>query len=110
MTIEAYLEAIKTRLVTDPMVTRFDVIRERSTLIDRYLRTQLELIDDSKLEFSEYMQRSPTGKIAVITYSYHWTDAANQLITRWDNTPHFPNLPGFPDHMHDRATEKVRPG
>ena len=27
MTIEAYLEAIKERLVTDPMVTRFDVPR-----------------------------------------------------------------------------------
>jgi len=82
MTIEAYLEAIKECLVTDPMVTRFDVIRERSTLIDGYLRARLELVDDSQLEFSEYMQRSPTGEIAVITYSYHWTDAANQLITR----------------------------
>jgi Family of unknown function (DUF6516) len=110
MTIKAYLEAIKERLVTDPMVTRFDVIRERSTLIDGYLRARLELVDDSQLEFSEYMQRSPTGKIAVITYSYHWTDAANQLITRWDNTPHFPDLPGFPDHMHDGATGEVRPG
>jgi hypothetical protein len=110
MTIEAYLEAIKERLVTDPMVTRFDVIRERSTLIDGYLRARPELVDDSQLEFSEYMQRSPTGEIAVITYSYHWTDAANQFITHWDNTPHFPDLPRFPDHMHDGATGEVRPG
>ena len=57
------------------MVTRFDVIRERSTLIDGYLRARLALVDDSQLEFSEYMQRSPTGEIAVITYGYHWTDA-----------------------------------
>jgi len=109
MTIEAYLEAIKERLVTDPMVTRFDVIRERSTLIDGYLRARLELVDDSQLEFSEYMQRSPVGEIAVITYSYHWADAANQLITRWDNTPHFPDLPGFPDHTHDGVTGEVTP-
>jgi hypothetical protein len=46
----------------------------------------------------------------VITYSYHWADAANQLITRWDNTPHSPDLPGFPDHMHDGATGEVTPG
>ena len=84
MTIEAYLEAIKERLVTDPMVTRFHVIRERSTLIDGYLRARLTLVDGSQLEFSEYMQRSPAGEIAVITYSYHWADAANQLITRWE--------------------------
>jgi hypothetical protein len=56
------------------------------------------------------MQRSPTGEIAVITYSYHWADAYNQLITRWDNTPHFPDLPGFPDHIHDGATGEVTPG
>jgi hypothetical protein len=110
MTIEAYLEAIKERLVTEPMVTRFHMIRERSTLIDEHLRARLTLVDGSQLEFSEYMQRSPVGEIAVITYSYHWADAANQLITRWDNTPHFPDLPGFPDHIHDGATGEVTPG
>ena len=109
MTIEAYLEAIKERLVTDPMVTRFDVIRERSTLIDGYLRARPELVDDSQLEFSEYMQRSSAGEIVVITYSYHWADANHELIARWDNTPHFPDLPGFPAHMHDGATGQVTP-
>ena len=110
MTITTYLEVIKERLVTDPMVTRFHVIRERSTWVDGHLRARLTLADGSQLEFSEYMQRSSVGEIAVITYSYHWADAANQLIMRWDNTPHFPDLPGFPDHIPDGATGEVRPG
>jgi hypothetical protein len=110
MTIEAYLNSIKERFVTDPIVTSFDVIRERSTWVDGHLRVRLMLADGSHLEFSEYMQCSPTGEIAVITYSYHWADADDRLITRWDNTPHFPNLPGFPDHIHDGATGEVTPG
>ena len=110
MTIDAYVAAMKGRFVTDPLVTQFHVIRERSTLMDGYLRARLTLADGSQLEFSEYMQRSSAGEIVVITYSYHWVDANNQLITRWDNTPHFPDLPGFPDHMHDGATGEVRPG
>jgi hypothetical protein len=110
MTIDAYLEAMKERFVTDPLVTQFQVIRERSTLMDGYLRARLTLADGSQLELSEYMQRSSAGEIAVITYSYHWADAHNQLITRWDNTPHFPDLPGFPDHIHDSATGQVTPG
>jgi uncharacterized protein DUF6516 len=110
MTIEAYLDSIKERFVTDPIVTSFHVIRERSTLVDGHLRVRLTLADGSQLEFSEYMQRSPAGEIAVITYSYHWADADNQLITRWDNTPHFPDLPGFPDHIHDGATGQVTTG
>ena len=110
MTIDAYLEAMKERFVTDPLITHFQVLRERSTLMDGYLRARLALADGSQLEFSEYMQRSSAGAIVVITYSYHWADANNQLITRWDNTPHFPDLPGFPDHIHDGATGQVTPG
>src|SRR5262245_66156676 len=110
MTIEAYLDSIKERLVTDPIVTSFHVLRERSTLVDGHLRVRLTLADGSQLKFSEYMQRSPAGEIAVITYSYHWADADNQLITRRDNTPHFPDLPGFPDHIHDGATDQVTTG
>jgi hypothetical protein len=69
MTIDTYLEAMKERFVTDPRVTQFHVIRERSTLMDGYLRARLALADGSQLEFSEYMQRSSDGVIAVITYT-----------------------------------------
>ena len=55
MTIDAYLEAMKERFVTDPLVTQFHVIRERSTVMDGYLRAQLALADGSQREFSEYM-------------------------------------------------------
>ena len=110
MTIDAYLEAMKERFVTDPLVTQFHVIRERSTLMDGYLRARLALADGSQLEFSEYMQRSSNGAIVVIIYSYHWADANHELIARWDNTPHFPDLPGFPDHIHDGVTGQVTPG
>ena len=110
MTIDAYLQAMKERFVTDPIVRRSSVIRERSTLVDGYPRARLVLADGSQLEFSEYMQRSSAGEIVVITYSYHWVDANNQLIRRWDNAPHFPGLPGFPDHRHDGATGEVTPG
>lgn len=58
MTIEAYLDSIKAHVVTDPIVTSFHVIRERSTLVDGHLRVQLTLADGSQLEFSEYMHRS----------------------------------------------------
>jgi hypothetical protein len=110
MTIADYLEAMQERFVTDPIVTSFQMIRQRSTLIDGHLRARLALADGSQLEFSEYMQCFLAGEIAVITYSYHWVDANNQLIKRWDNTPHFPDLPGFPDHIHDGATDQVTTG
>jgi len=54
MTIDVYLEAMKERFVTDPFVTYFQVIRERSTFMDGYLRARLTLADGSQLEFSEW--------------------------------------------------------
>ena len=110
MTIEAYLAAIKERFLSDSNVIRFHVVRERSTLVDGHLRARIELADGSQLEFSEYMQRSSAGEIVVITYSYHWANPDNQLIQRWDNAPHFPDLLGFPHHTHDGATGEVTTG
>lgn len=110
MTVAEYLDSIKERLLSDPIVTGFRLIRERSTLRDGHLRAQLVLIDGSQLEFSEYVQRSARGEIHVVTYSYHWASPDGTLIMRWDNAPHFPDLPGFPDHIHDGRTGTVDPG
>lgn len=110
MSIAEYLEVVKSRLLTDPIILEFQVIRERQTLVDAHLRVRLTLVDSSVLEFSEYVQRSATDEIEVITYSYHWADTSESLIRRWDNTPRFPNLPGFPHHIHDGPRNSVSPG
>jgi hypothetical protein len=47
------------------------------------------------------------GGIEIVTYSFHWADAEGQLLKRWDNTPHFPDLDGFPHHVHDGRTGDV---
>ena len=33
-------------------------------------------------------------------YRYHFQDRQNNLVFRYDNTPHFPGLEGFPHHKH----------
>jgi len=101
VSVEAYFVLIKERLVTEPNVAGFQIMRARTTLMDGYLRARVQLINQSRLEFSEYIQLSSTGQIQVVTYSYHWANERNQLIRRWDNTPHFPELPNFPHHIHD---------
>jgi hypothetical protein len=88
-------------------VSSLHVIRERITPLDGHLRARLTLSDDSQIEFSEYVQRSPEGEIRVVTYSYHWTDVSGNLIRRWDNTPHHPDLPGFPHHVHVEQEDQV---
>lgn len=39
-------------------------------------------------------------QITAIDYRYHFQDEQNNLIFRYGNTPHFPNLSSFPHHKH----------
>jgi hypothetical protein len=43
------------------------------------------------------------AKIEHLGYRYHLQDKNSELIFRYDNTPHFPDLPNFPHHKHNPA-------
>lgn len=36
-------------------------------------------------------------------YRYHFQGKDNELIFRYDNAPHFPDLPTFPEHKHHQT-------
>jgi hypothetical protein len=55
MTPAEHLEAVKERLLTDPVVAGFQVRRERYTITDAHLRVRVAIVDGSLLEFSEYV-------------------------------------------------------
>lgn len=110
MTIAEYLEAVAQRLLADQIVSSFQIVRERATPIDGHLRARLVLSDGSRLEFSEYVQRTLDDRIQVVTYSYHWSNSEGALIRRWDNTPHYPRLAGFPHHVHNGSSGTLETG
>ena len=43
MTEHEYLERVKARLLSDPLIERFQIIRERETAQDGYIRAKLAL-------------------------------------------------------------------
>ena len=50
------------------------------------------------------------AKLEHFGYRYHFQDKNSELVFRYDNTPHFPNLPDFPHHKHNPAgTEPSKP-
>ncbi|MFQ5676868.1 MAG: toxin TumE [bacterium] len=52
-----------------------------------------------------------SGKLEHLSYRYHFQDKNNNLIFRYDNTPHFNNLETFPHHKHlpNEVTASQRP-
>ena len=39
-------------------------------------------------------------QMTFLDYRYHFQDSQNNLISRYDSTLHFPDLPTFPHHKH----------
>lgn len=88
------------QLLASPSVIRFVVVRQRVRDADGYIRIRIELSDGGLLEISEYWIETVEGEMTQQEYTYHWEDASGQLVQRWDNAAHFPDLPGAPEHVH----------
>ena len=64
-----------------------------------YVEGEIAFIDGSRLVFFEFLRQGATG-LDRVKYRYHFMDADNQLVFRYDNAPHHAELPGFPCHKH----------
>jgi hypothetical protein len=102
-----YLAYIKALIVANPQVLRWTVVREEMQGDMGMLRYRLTLCDSELLEMFERFQ-IVEGRVQVAKYSFHWQDAAGQLLKRWDNAAHHRELSTHPNHFHDGAEANVR--
>jgi hypothetical protein len=67
-------------------------------------------LDGSLLEISEAVKLYEE-KLRWLSYRYHYQNTSGNLIFRYDNTPHHPKLPNFPEHKHtpDGVIGYIRP-
>jgi len=86
-----------------PAVKQVQVVDLIDEATVKHLKCRAELIDGSTLHVTE------SSIIGKNKYSYHWQDAHNQLIIRWDNAPHHPHLASFPHHRHEGGTVHENP-
>ncbi|MCC7280580.1 MAG: hypothetical protein IT487_20010 [Chromatiaceae bacterium] len=108
--VRRYLDEIKMRLVSSACIGRIDVIAERAIQDRGYFRARMVLTNGDFLEISEYFAVRK-NEPETLEYRYQWMDSSRQrLIRRWDNARHFPELPNFPDHVHQGDEAQVIPG
>ena len=63
------------------------------------LRIRVRFLTGHLLEVNEAIVIE-ANQIKHLGYRYHFQDQQNNLIFRYDNTPHFPDLKSFPHHKH----------
>lgn len=100
--IAQYFQFLKTIAGSDPSVKNVRQISERIGVKTGYTRFALELRDGSELHVFEYV----TSSMRKLDYSYHWQDKEQNLIMRWDNAPHHPEVATHPHHLHHDGTVK----
>ena len=100
MSIRRYFDELKLYLVTNPIVESVEIISEKIGEKEGYLRVAIGLPDNSVMHCFEYVLSD--GSIEISKYSFHWQDMAGNLICRWDNAPHHPELDNFPHHVHTK--------
>ena len=98
--------SLKTRLarLEDTLRSRSEItiedLRTLSTEEHSILDACVRFYDDSRLFVFEDSGYTEEGQIIQSEYSFHYQHAGGTLIFRYDNSPHFPNLPTFPAHKH----------
>jgi hypothetical protein len=78
-----------------PLVRDLEVIEMIEEEGVQFLRARAEVIDGSVLYVREAFFPNHSK------YSYHWQTQTGELLLRWDNAPHHPEVPTHPDHKHE---------
>ena len=98
--IQRHYDAIEARLLQSQAIVSYQVFESREIgFSDGKLRFKAVLSDGGTVECFEYISEA-IGVVHPQKYSSHWQDAQQRLVLRWDNAPHYPAVPGAPNHIH----------
>lgn len=101
--IRTYFATLKETARNFKGLRNFILLKEFVEHDKGFIRFKMKLKDDSEIHVFEYVKLN----IDVIDYSYHWQDKDKNLIMRWDNAPHHPQLDNFPHHIHKKNQIKT---
>jgi hypothetical protein len=60
---------------------------------------QLRFLNGSQLDFGEVLVVQDR-RIVKTRYRYHYQNASGELVFRYDNAPHYPQIETHPHHKH----------
>jgi hypothetical protein len=94
-----YFEEIEAEIkkLEDVYVERYEEEILSSNRINLRIRVRFKTGDLFELNEAVIVE---ADQLERLNYRYHFQDRQNNLIFRYDNTPHFPDLENFPHHKH----------
>lgn len=96
--LERYFVEIEAGVARLPAYTE-SYVEEILAAVRANLRIRLRFKNGALLKINEAIIVENSA-LKTLVYRYHLQGADNQLLFRYDNTPHFPDLPSYPHHKH----------
>ncbi|MBI5839768.1 MAG: hypothetical protein HZB19_06670 [Chloroflexi bacterium] len=100
-----YYASVQAAILAASHVIQTDISFDEISEEECYIRGVLTLIRGYELHIAEYVVTEPQFKR--LKYRFHLQSSESQMIARWDNAPHHPEIKTYPDHLH--IAEKVKP-
>lgn len=98
VSIDEYFQSQIALLSSLPFVISPQVGIEKRADTVGFIRGVVEFSDGSQLHYRELVDmRQP---MRLVMYAYHYQDARNNLVFRYDNTAHHMQVQTFPHHKH----------
>lgn len=100
MLIETYFKQIQQTIESQAIVQTFNLTFDKRGTNTGFVRGEVFFIDGSVLHVREFVDVELT--LDRLMYVYHYVDASQKLIFRYDDTGHHKDLalPTFPHHKH----------
>lgn len=111
--VKSYFDKILTTLylkkwVESVQIVEYDITENDLKHILIY-RLRVRMKDDDLLEIMERIYFSQKdGQIRPAKYSFHWQDVNSEIIRRWDNAPHHPEIQTYPYHVHEDREQNAK--
>jgi hypothetical protein len=96
--IEAYFDALERNLRDFPVIRSYTLTKKPYNIYQGYVAGKVIFDNGFSLHFVEVMDVEIGRKLK---YRYHCMDAGQELLFRYDNAPHHPEVETFPHHKHN---------
>lgn len=97
--IDEYFHHIEKTILSFESIESYDLIKKKLNSSFGIIKGML-FYQNSRLEFLEVVRISDQGNVQKKKYKYHFQDHNSELIFRYDNVPHHPQIKSFPHHKH----------
>ena len=98
--MQRFVENIEKTIASTPIILSSNIQKQFGPDNETvYLKGSLLFIDFSVLEIAIFAAKIH-NTVSIDKYRFHYKDKQGQMLFRYDNAPHHPEIPSYPHHKH----------